>query len=295
MFMIFSGGTGTSATPTAIGTTGTTVQTTIRSLVQAGTVPMSRLDDAVRRIIAVKCEMGLFDTNGVIDTAATNRVGSAEHRMVARRAVQKSMVVLKNDNAVLPLAKTAKVALAGGSAQNTGNQCGGWTITWQGVTGDVIVGATSVRAAMEAEIGAANVLYSANASNTAGATVGVAVVGERPYSEGTGDVPSTTRPDLTVPEVATVMALKAAGLRTVVVVIAGRPMILDPIMQYADAIVMAWLPGSEGAGVTDILFGNVSPTGKLPMSWPRTMSQIPVNFGDTTYDPLYRYGHGLTW
>jgi beta-glucosidase len=215
--------------------------------------------------------------------------------MVARRAVQKSMVVLKNDNAVLPLAKTAKVALAGGSAQNTGNQCGGWTITWQGVTGDVIVGATSVRAAMEAEIGAANVLYSANASNTAGATVGVAVVGERPYSEGTGDVPSTTRPDLTVPEVATVMALKAAGLRTVVVVIAGRPMILDPIMQYADAIVMAWLPGSEGAGVTDILFGNVSPTGKLPMSWPRTMSQIPVNFGDTTYDPLYRYGHGLTW
>ena len=291
MFMIFSNTT----VPTALGTTGTTVQTTIRDLVTAGTVPMSRLDDAVRRIIAVKCEMGLFDTTGVIDAAATARVGSPEHRMVARKAVQKSLVVLKNDNSALPLAKTAKVALAGGSAQNSGNQCGGWTITWQGQSGDVIPGATSIRTAMEAEIGAANVIYSANASSTAGATVGVVVIGEKPYSEGMGDVPTTAHPDLNVPEVATVMAMKAAGLKTVVVLIAGRPMILDPILQYADAIVMAWLPGSEGAGVTDILFGDVSPTGKLPMSWPRTMAQIPINQGDATYDPLYRYGYGLTY
>ena len=91
------------------------------------------------------------------------------------------------------------------------------------------------------------------------------------------------------------MALKAAGLPTVVVLIAGRPMILDPIMQYADAIVMAWLPGSEGAGITDVLFGDVRPTGKLPMTWPRSMAQIPINQGDATYDPLYPYGHGLTW
>ena len=103
------------------------------------------------------------------------------------------------------------------------------------------------------------------------------------------------RTDLTVPEVATVKALKAAGLPTVVVLIAGRPMILDPILPYADAIVMAWLPGSEGAGVTDILFGDVKPTGKLPMSWPRTMQQIPINVGDATYDPLYAYGDGLTY
>jgi beta-glucosidase len=291
MFMIFSN----TSVPTALGTTGTTVQTTIRDLVTAGTVPQSRLDDAVRRIIAVKCEMGLFDTNGVIDAAATSRVGSAEHRMVARKAVQKSLVVLKNDNNALPLSKTAKVALAGGSAQNSGNQCGGWTITWQGQSGDVIPGATSIRTAMEAEIGAANVVYSANGSMTTGAAVGVVVIGEKPYSEGMGDVPTTAHPDLMVPEVATVMALKAAGLKTVVVLIAGRPMILDPIMQYADAIVMAWLPGSEGAGVTDVLFGDVSPTGKLPMSWPRTMSQIPINQGDATYDPLYRYGYGLTY
>jgi beta-glucosidase len=285
MFMIF----GNDNVPRPIGS-GTTILSTIEALVADGTVPQARLDDAVRRILAVKCEMGLFDTDGVIDPAATARVGSAEHRMLARQAVQKSMVVLKNDNDVLPLSKTAKVALAGGSAQNSGNQCGGWTITWQGTTGDVIPGATSIRAAMEAAVGAGNVVYSANASNTTGATIGVAVIGEKPYSEGMGD-----RTDLTVPEVATVKALKTAGLTTVVVLIAGRPMILDPILQYADAIVMAWLPGSEGAGVTDILYGDVKPTGKLPMTWPRSMEQIPINQGDATYDPLYPYGHGLTY
>ena len=145
---------------------GTTILSTIRQLVTEGTVPMARLDDAVRRIIAVKCEMGLFDGPGSIDRAPTARVGSAEHRMLARQAVQKSLVVLKNDGNVLPLSKTAKVALAGSSAQNSGNQCGGWTITWQGQTGDAIPGATSVRAAMEAEIGASNVVYSANGSTT---------------------------------------------------------------------------------------------------------------------------------
>ena len=286
MFMIFGGNTGA---PQPFGS-GTTVQGIIRSLVDTCVVPMTRLDDAVRRILAVKCEMGLFDSDGMIDSAATGRVGSAEHRTLARQAVQKSLVVLKNDNAVLPLSKTTKVALAGGSAQNSGNQCGGWTITWQGSTGDGVPGATSVRTAMEAEVGAANVIYSANASSTAGAAVGVAVIGETPYAEGKGD-----RTDLTVPEVATVKALKAAGLKTVVVLIAGRPMILDPILAYADAIVMAWLPGSEGTGVTDVLYGDVHPTGKLPMSWPRTMQQIPINQGDATYDPLYPYGHGLTY
>jgi beta-glucosidase len=286
MFMIFGGGNGS---PQPVGS-GSVIDT-IKSLVP-GTVPQARLDDAVRRILAVKCEMGLFDTNGVIDQAATARVGSAEHRMVARRAVQKSLVVLKNDGNVLPLSKSATIALAGNSAENTGNQCGGWTITWQGVTGDVIGGATSVRAAFNAEIGATKVLYSTGGTSTSGATVGIAVIGETPYSEGQGD-----RTDLTVPssQVAVVQALKAAGLKTVVVLIAGRPMILEPLMQYADAIVMAWLPGSEGAGITDILYKNVGPSGKLPMTWPRTMQQIPVNQGDATYDPLYPFGHGLTY
>jgi beta-glucosidase len=202
------------------------------------------------------------------------------------------MVVLKNDGNVLPLAKTATVALAGKSADNTGNQCGGWTITWQGGSGNIVPGATSVRQAFESVVGASHVVYSATGSSTSGAAVGVAVIGETPYAEGKGD-----KTDLTVTsdDVAVVKALKQAGLKTVVVLIAGRPMILDPIMSYADAIVVAWLPGSEGAGVTDILFGDAHPSGKLPQTWPRSMSQIPINYGDATYDPLYAFGYGLTY
>ena len=264
----------------------------LHDLVIGGTIPMSRLDDAVRRIVAVKCEMGLFDGSGIIDRALTSQVGSPAHRMVARRAVQKSLVVLKNDGGVLPLAKaTANVALAGNTADNTGNLCGGWTITWQGQNTTPVPGATSVRQAMEAAI-AGRVTYSADGSSRGSANVGVAVIGEPPYSEDRGD-----RGDLTIPseQVNVVKALKDAGLRTVVVLVAGRPMIIEPLLQYADAIVMAWLPGSEGAGVTDVLFGDVAASGKLPFTWPRTMQQIPINQGDTTYDPLYPYGHGLTY
>ena len=194
------------------------VLSALRDLVNNGTISMSRLDDAVRRIVAVKCEMGLFDTDGKIDRALTGQVGSAAHRMVARRGVQKSLVVLKNDGGVLPLAKaTANVALAGNTADNTGNMCGGWTITWQGQNSMPVPGATSVRQAMEAAI-AGRVTYSADGGNRGSANVGVAVIGEAPYSEGMGD-----RSDLTIPgdQVAVVRTMKEAGLRTVVVLVAG--------------------------------------------------------------------------
>ena len=262
------------------------------ALMKAGTITQARVDDAVRRIVAVKCEMGLFEATGVVDRALTAEVGSAAHRLLARVAVQKSLVLLKNEGNVLPLAKTATVALGGKSADNTGNQCGGWTITWQGASGNGVTGATSVRQAFEAALGESQVKYSADGKTTTGATVGVAVIGETPYAEGKGD--ST---DLTVAsaDAAVVKAMKDAGLKTVVVLIAGRPMILDPLMAYADAIVMAWLPGSEGAGITDVLFGDAKPSGKLPHSWPRSMSQVPINYGDASYDPLYAYGYGLTY
>ena len=264
----------------------------LSTAVKNGVVPQSRIDDAVRRIVAVKCELGLFESSGKVDRSLTANVGSADHRTVARQAVQESLVVLKNDGNVLPLAKTSTVALAGKSADNTGNQCGGWTISWQGATGNVVPGATTIRAAMESLIGGSHVVYSANGATTTGAGIGVAVIGETPYAEGKGD-----ETDLAVgsDDVSVVKALKNAGLKTVVVLIAGRPMILDPILSYADAIVMAWLPGSEGAGVTDILFGDAHPKGKLPHSWPRSMAQIPINNGDATYDPLYAYGYGLTY
>jgi beta-glucosidase len=262
------------------------------ALVKAGTVAQDRVDDAVRRIIAVKCELGLFEATGKVDRALTADVGSAAHRQVARQAVQESLVVLKNDGAVLPLPKTSTVALAGKSADNTGNQCGGWTISWQGSSGNGVPGATSVRQAFEAVLGTSQVKYSTDGASVSGASVGVAVIGETPYAEGKGD--ST---DLTVAaaDVNVVKAMRQAGLRTVVVLIAGRPMILDSLMPYADAIVMAWLPGSEGAGITDILFGDAHPSGTLPHSWPRSMAQIPINVGDASYDPLYPYGFGLTY
>jgi beta-glucosidase len=261
------------------------------ALMKAGTITQARVDDAVQRIVAVKCELGLFEASGTVDRTLTADVGSAAHRQVARQAVQESLVVLKNDCGVLPLAKTATLALGGKSADDTGNQCGGWTISWQGASGDV-PGATSVRQAFESVLGASQVKYSLTGSNTSGATVGVAVIGETPYAEGKGD-----KTDLTVAssDVDVVKAMKQAGLPTVVVLIAGRPMILDPLMPYADAIVVAWLPGSEGAGITDILFGDAKPSGKLPHSWPRSMAQIPINYGDASYDPLYAYGYGLSY
>jgi beta-glucosidase len=274
----------------------TNTLTTLESLVNDGTVPLARVEDAARRIVAVKCELGLFKGTGLVDRTLTAEVGSDAHRMVARQAVRESLVLLKNDGGVLPLAKTATVALAGNSADNVGNQCGGWTITWQGASGNNVPGATSIRQAMAAVIGDGALAYSTDGSaltaTNGAATVGVAVIGENPYAEGMGD-----RTDLTIPaaQATVVQALKQAGLPTVVVLVVGRPMILDPILPYADAIVVAWLPGSEGAGVTDVLYGDVAPSGKLPHSWPRSMDQIPINVGDPSYDPLYPYGFGLTY
>jgi beta-glucosidase len=258
-----------------------------------GTVPQSRIDDAVRRIVAVKCEMGLFSATGMVDRTATAQVGSPAHRLLARQAVQESLVVLKNDGNLLPLPKTGPVVLGGKSADNTGNQCGGWTITWQGTTGNGVTGATSVRQAIESVLGTTGVAYSLTGTTTApGASVGIAVIGETPYAEGMGDSANLA---LAAADVATVQAMKAAGLKTVVVLIAGRPMLLDSILPVADAVVMAWLPGSEGAGIADVLFGDAHPSGKLPHSWPRSMAQLPINVGDATYDPLFPYGFGLTY
>ena len=270
---------------------------------------VARLDDAVKRILTAKCEMGLFDTTTVplVNRTLTSQVGSAAHRMVARRAVRASMVLLKNGNTALPIAKTATVALAGMSADNAGNQCGGWTVAWQGVTDATLPGVTNIRAGMEMVSGSASrVVVSTSGAPPAGA-VGVVVTGETPYSEGCGDVPTPVgcpsggpaRPNhlnLNTGDVTRLMEFKSAGLKTVLVLVVGRPMIIsDAAMQAADAIIVAWLPGSEGAGVADVLYGDYRPTGKLPHSWPRTMAQIPINMGDTTYDPLYPYNHGLTF
>jgi len=284
-------------------TTTASFLSTVRNLVPS-TVAQSRIDDAARRILVAKCEMGLLDgAQHLVDRSLTAQVGSVAHRTLARQAVAKSLVVLKNDGGVLPLSKSvAGIALGGKTADNIGNQCGGWTITWQGRSGNTTTG-TTVRQALQAVV--SNVNYALDGSATSNSTVGIAVIGETPYSEGCGDIPTPVGGDLCFnrtstlsldsADVAVVQKMKDAGLKTVVVLVSGRPLILDKILPIADAIVAAWLPGTEGAGITDVLFGDVHPTGKLPITWPSSESQLPINQGDANYDPLYPYGYGLTY
>jgi beta-glucosidase len=273
--------------------------TTIERVVKEGKVTMSRIDDAVLRILRVKLAMGLMDAG--YDYRADRRLaetfGSAAHRAVARQAVRESLVLLKNEGRALPLSKTAKhIHVAGVSANDLGNQCGGWTISWQGRSGTPTIG-TTILAAIEQAVGVGDnpktkVTYSADGSGASGADVAVVVIGETPYAEFFGD-----REDLSLSaqDRATVAAVKKAGVPTVAVLVSGRPMILGDALTQADAFVAAWLPGSEGGGVADVLFGDAKPTGKLPMSWPRSMTQVPINVGDAAYDPLFPYGFGLTY
>jgi beta-glucosidase len=267
----------------------------LKDLAEKGEVPVSRIDDAVLRILRVKYAMGLFEPgwSPVADRSLQKSFGSAEHRAVARRAVRQSLVLLKNDKKALPLSKTAKrIHVAGKSADDIGNQCGGWTISWQGESGPVTPGGTTILAAMRAAAGEGRITYAKDGSGAAGADVGVVVVGETPYAEYKGD-----RDDLSLAQEDrdAIANVKKAGIPVVVVVVSGRPMILGDAVGMADALVAAWLPGTEGQGVADVLFGDYKPTGKLSFTWPRSMAQIPINVGDARYDPLFAYGFGLTY
>ena len=268
--------------------------TTLKDLAQKGEVPMSRVDDAVLRILRVKMAMGLFaeGRSQLADRTLQSSFGSAAHRAVARRAVRESLVLLKNDRRTLPIAKTAKrIHVVGRAADDLGIQSGGWTITWQGLLGQAAYpGGTTILAGVKAAVPGAQVTHSADGSGAAGADAVVVVVGEGPYAEFKGD-----RDDLSLSkdDLAAVANAKKAGAPVVMVVISGRPLILGEALTQADAVVAAWLPGSEGQGVADVLFGDHKPTGKLPVSWPRSMAQIPVNVGDTPYDPLFPFGFGL--
>lgn len=272
--------------------------------VQAGRVSQRRIDDAVRRILRKKFELGLFERPfATLDNLG--QVGSAAHRSLAREAVAKSQVLLKNSGRVLPLAPSGSIYVAGRNADNIGNQAGGWTIQWQGVSGDIIPGTTILEGIREVAP-AASVTYSADASAPMdGADVGIVVVGETPYSEGYGDIGGPEcgfcSPDqleekslsLLPADKAVVDRVCGAISRCVVVIVSGRPQVVTDQVAQMDALVAAWLPGSEGAGVADVLFGRRHFTGRLPMTWPRTEAQVPINIGDRHYDPLFPYGFGL--
>lgn len=262
--------------------------------VQDGTVPMARLDDAVSRILRVKFRLGLFEMGAPSTRPLAgqwNLLGSPEHRAIAREAVRKSLVLLKNTG-VLPLKKGARLLVAGDGADDVARQSGGWTITWQGtgLTRNQFPGATSLweglRAAAEASGGSAQLAPDGRFKDKPDAAI--VVFGETPYAEFQGDIRSLQlRSDLTGP-LATMKALKAQGIPVVAVMLTGRPLFVNPELNAADAFVVAWLPGSEGGGVADVLYGKDGAdfTGRLPTAWPRT-----ARTGD---DPLFAYGYGLS-
>jgi beta-glucosidase len=275
----------------------------LRGEVDAGNVSMARINDAVRRILTKKFELGLFE-HPFVDRRNIGDIGSAAHRAVARQAVAESQVLLKNSGHALPLNKKASVYVAGSNADDIGNQSGGWTIQWQGQSGDIIPGTTILQGIEDATSG--DVTYSTDASAPVGdADVGIVVVGETPYAEGFGDIGGPQWSDNGVPRPAQTMMLSdadkaaidkvcAAVATCVVSVVSGRPLVIDSAqLSHIDALVASWLPGSEGAGVSDTLFGERPFSGKLSFTWPRSVAQEPINVGDSAYDPLFPYGYGL--
>jgi beta-glucosidase len=261
----------------------------ITSAVNNNQIPMSRIDDAVTRILRAKKSIGLFDqaipTKDLIKT-----VGSSEHREIARQAVRESLVLLKNDNQALPLKDPKDILIVGRAADDIGMQAGGWTIEWQGDHGDTTPG-TSILDAFKKEFKNSNINFDPMAEKklTTKAEIGVVVIGEQPYAEGVGD---RERLLLSPEDIKRVEAAKENSEKVVLIILAGRPLIIQDITKDVDAIVMAWLPGTEGAGITDVLSGSNNFTGKLPVTWPKTMQQIEAK---DMSDPLFEFGYGLSY
>ncbi|RWW52218.1 hypothetical protein BHE74_00041370, partial [Ensete ventricosum] len=267
--------------------------------VQNNVIPMSRINDAVRRILRVKFTMGLFE-NPYADPSLADQLGKKEHRDLAREAVRKSLVLLKNgksaNDPMLPLPKKAKkILVAGSHADNLGYQCGGWTITWQGLSGNNNSIGTTVLDAVKATVDpSTEVIFSENPDPEFVKqnifSYAIVVVGEHPYAETEGD-----NLNLTIPYPGpSVIQNVCSRIKCVVIIISGRPLVIKPYIGMIDSLVAAWLPGTEGQGVADILFGDYGFSGKLSRTWFKSVEQLPMNFDDRHYDPLFPYGFGLT-
>ena len=262
--------------------------------VQNGDILLSRIDDAVRRILKVKIAIGLF-AHPFAAESGLDQIGSPAHRSVARESVAKSMVLLKNENNTLPLTKDIpQILIAGQGAKDIGLQCGGWSIEWLGGTGEITSGSTII-AGMREHVGEDTaVLYSPKGEfdPQTRADVAIVVLSEPPYSEGFGD-----RSDLSLPEADLALLARVRPLceRLIVILISGRPLIITDQIKKWDAFVAAWLPGTEGNGISDVLFGDKPFQGKLPCPWPRSMEQIPLSaLEESEEGPLFPYGFGLT-
>jgi beta-glucosidase len=264
--------------------------TILKQLAAEGKIPMSRMDDAVRRILRVKFKMGLFE-RPFTDPALTAQVGSVEHREVARQCVRASLVLLKNQHHLLPMSKQIRqLTVVGRAADDLGIQCGGWTIDWQGKPGHVTSGGTTILEAIRQTVApGAKVTFSRDGSGLQGADAVIVVVGELPYAEMQGD-----RSDLSLAKVESdrIHRAKLAGVPVITILLSGRPMILGASLDESDAFLAAWLPGTEGQGIADVLFGDYRPTGKLPRHWPRNMDQVAT---PGTGEPLFPCGFCLSY
>ena len=262
--------------------------TLFKEAIEEGSISMSRVDDAVRRILLIKKQSGLFE-RPFSDQQLLAHVGSQKHRDIAREAVRKSLVLLKNDNSLLPLPKNGKkIIVAGRGANNIGMQSGGWTISWQGEMENKTEG-TSVLDAIKLAVGPnVSVQFSEDGKNVEG-DIAVVVIGEEPYAEMEGD-----RDDLKLnkKDLDVIKRLKNKNIPVVVVLFSGRPMIITDEIDQWDSLVAAWLPGTEGQGISDVLFGDYNPTGKLSFSWPKSINQFPITKSDSY---LFDFGYGLSY
>lgn len=243
--------------------------TNMQKALASGDISKERLDDAVRRILTVKFKTGLFDRPEALQSGLSI-IGSAEHRTLAREAVRKSQVLLKNENAVLPLSKSfSNIIIAGSAADNLGRQAGGWTTEWQGIDGNYGLTGTTILQAIKSTVSKNTIIKYNKQGDFSGedafADVGIAVVGEKPYAEGWGD---HANPSLSPEDLATIQKVKAKSKKLIVVIVAGRPLDIKKYIYAWDGVMTAWLPGSEGAGVTDVLFGDYPFVGRLPVAWP---------------------------
>ena len=296
----------------------------VRNHVLNGTVSMQRIDDAVRRILLTKFAAGLFEKPRPQERPWSNSdsFGADQHREIAREAVRKSMVLLKNQDELLPLKKQARILVAGKSADNRGHQCGGFTVAWQCVQdNESIVGGTSVWEGIKNQ--AANAVLSEDGlgldADPTLHDVAVVVIGERPYAEGMGDVRygdnvlveagsqikglmkilepygrtlelAESHPE----DLATIKNISSRGVPVIAVLLSGRPLIINKELDEVASFVAAWLPGSEGQGVADVLLGDFDFQGKLSFSWPKE-AKAELNVGDQNYDPLFPFGFGLNY
>jgi beta-glucosidase len=292
--------------------------------VVTGAVPMARIDDAVRRILRVKFAFGLFDKPRPAERPWSNHAGfgSQEHRRVAREAVRKSLVLLKNEQQLLPLARDRRILVAGKNADNTGHQCGGFTVAWQGTSGNEFVeGGTSIwqgikQAAPQAILSASGDGLEADPELH---DVAIVVIGEKPYAEGMGDIrtgddvivragsqingllkvlepygDTAVLAELHPEDLQTIENIVSRGVPVITVLVSGRPLVTNKELAASAAFLAAWLPGSEGAGIADVLFGEHEFSGKLSFSWPASADKT-MHTGNEEYDCLFPRGFGLTY